>query len=422
MGIFSRNKTVAEPVLTRSHVVLADGAEPSAVGKGYTSFVREGYGGNGPVFSLVAFKAAALSQTRIAWVDANGDVTDDALPEVLRRPWPGGTTSALLKRMSIDASLAGTAFVRLSGNRLYRLRPDWVDFHIVEHGDGSWSLDGYLFWPKGRGSDREFIPLLPDEVAAWSPNPDPEHHLRGVSWLRPVATEADADNLMTHHKRKFFTNAATPNLAIKTEQELSDAQRELLQKQFEARYTGTDNAYKTILLEGGADLSVVGRDFEQMAFTNVQAAGETRLASAANVPPIAVGFVQGIQSSTYSNYGQAMRRFNDLSWHPEADEAVSALATLFDQPDGRTLAVDSRRVPFLQQDAQDEAAIVKEQALTIESYIRAGYTAVSAVAAVVSGDPSKLVHTGLFSVQLQPPGTEMDNTVTDQGDGTDVGQ
>ena len=52
----------------------------------------------------------------------------------------------------------------------------------------------------------------------------------------------------------------------------------------------------------------------------------------------------------------------------------------------------------------DAAEILSREALTIESLIRAGWEPDSARDAVTSGDFSRLQHTGLYSVQLQPPG------------------
>ena len=45
------------------------------------------------------------------------------------------------------------------------------------------------------------------------------------------------------------------------------------------------------------------------------------------------------------------------------------------------------------------------EAQTIRTMIDSGFEAQSATDAVVSGDFSKLKHTGLFSVQLQAPGS-----------------
>lgn len=415
MGVFDRLTrgyfAAPEQRLHQASIVMDTMGGVTESAHDFLSFAHEGYAGNGPVFTLVSFKATALGQTRVAWRNIEtGDPVARPLPRQLTDPWPQASMSDLFANMSVHASLAGTAFVRRAGDNLYLLRPDWVDTVIPIRDDGTWFLEGFVYWPQGRHKGEPLL-LGADEVRVYAPNPDPMSHVRGQSWLGPVAREADADTLMSRHKIKFFQNAATPNMALVVERELSPEQREMLTDQFQSRFSGWGNAYKTVLLEGGADLKVVGSDFEQMAFTNVQAAGETRLASAANVPPIAVGFVQGIQSATYSNYAQAMRRFNDLSWAPEAHKALDTIKPLLDPVPGLELVVDTRHVPFLQQDAKDEAEILKEQATTIESYIRSGYTADSAVSAVVTGDPTKLVHTGLFSVQLQPPMPDGPSTI-----------
>jgi hypothetical protein len=53
---------------------------------------------------------------------------------------------------------------------------------------------------------------------------------------------------------------------------------------------------------------------------------------------------------------------------------------------------------------------------TITGLVRDGFTPESAIAAVQASDWSLLSHTGLLSVQMQPPGTELGKgavTVTD---------
>jgi hypothetical protein len=52
----------------------------------------------------------------------------------------------------------------------------------------------------------------------------------------------------------------------------------------------------------------------------------------------------------------------------------------------------------------DAANITNVQAATIANLVKEGFTADSAKAAVVAGDMTLLKHTGLLSVQLQPPG------------------
>ena len=61
--------------------------------------------------------------------------------------------------------------------------------------------------------------------------------------------------------------------------------------------------------------------------------------------------------------------------------------------------------PFLRWDAEKESQIRASDAATIRTLVDGGYDPKTVVAAVKSGDWSKLVHTGKLSVQLQEPGT-----------------
>jgi hypothetical protein len=65
---------------------------------------------------------------------------------------------------------------------------------------------------------------------------------------------------------------------------------------------------------------------------------------------------------------------------------------------------DTRDISFFRQDEQAEAEVRSKDAITIRQLIDAGYTAESIVAALAGADWSLLEHSGLFSVQLQPPG------------------
>jgi hypothetical protein len=165
-------------------------------------------------------------------------------------------------------------------------------------------------------------------------------------------------------------------------------------------------------LGGGADVTVVGSDFKQLDFGSVQGAGETRIAAAAGVPPVIVGLSEGLKAATYSNYGQARRRFADGTIHPLWQNAAGSFGHLIRPPGGSTsgavrLWYDARDVPFLREDAKDAAEIQGVQSRTIRTLVDAGYTPESVMAAVTASDWTLLVHTGLFSVQLQAPGAHV---------------
>jgi hypothetical protein len=78
---------------------------------------------------------------------------------------------------------------------------------------------------------------------------------------------------------------------------------------------------------------------------------------------------------------------------------------LFPPPPGSRLWYDARDVAFLRDDAQDVAAIQQAEATTIRTLIDAGHDPASVVSAVLANDWAALRHSGLFSVQLQTPGS-----------------
>src|SRR5690349_6322554 len=120
---------------------------------------------------------------------------------------------------------------------------------------------------------------------------------------------------MTEHKQKYLEKGATPNMVISYPPEIEAAQIREFREKLNAEHGGSRNAYKTLHLGMGADLTVVGDHMQQIDFRPVQGAGETRIAAAANVPPVIVGLSEGLQAATYSNYGQARRRFADGTMH-----------------------------------------------------------------------------------------------------------
>jgi intein/homing endonuclease len=106
--------------------------------------------------------------------------------------------------------------------------------------------------------------------------------------------------------------------------------------------------------------------------------------------------------------------------------AATSLETICPPPPGAHLWPDTR-IPFMRDNATDIAAIQAQEATTLNTLVTAGYTPESAVAAVQNNDLSLLVHTGLTSVQLLPPGkTSSDSAapdpaaVEDPGDGAQV--
>lgn len=390
----------------------ADGDGAERIGSDFASFVGSGYKANGIVFGLILARMSLFSEGTFAFqrYTDKGIFSTPALG-ILEEPWPNGSTGELLARMEQDVSLSGNAFIRLvpTAGRLERWRPDLVDIlSNVTRVDWSTSYSdvvGYVYHRHGRASGRPADFATPDELAHWSPIPDPSAQHKGMSWLTAVVREVNADQQMTTHKDRFFKNAGTPNAWIKIAGKLTNKDRERLRRELELRHAGVENAGKTLIIDGGADYTTIGHSFEQMAFAAVQAAGENRIAVAANVPGIVAGLKEGLSAATYSNYEQAMRRFADLFGRPQWRSAAAALSRLVDVPGGSRLIVDVRDIAALKEGEKDRAEIFQKRAATVTNLVQQGFTPESATAAVTAGDLSLLQHTGLYPTTLIPPGS-----------------
>jgi HK97 family phage portal protein len=388
----------------------------------FAGYVQGAYKSNGVVFACMLARLLLFTEARFQYQRLKdgrpGDLYGTPALRLLERPWQGGTTGDLLARMLQDADTAGNGYVTMIGDELVRLRPDWVSI-ILEprmHPNGGqvgFRRSGYLYTEGG--GDGDPVPLLASEVAHFAPVPDPLAIYRGMSWLTPVIREIQADSAATRHKEKFFENGATPNMVVRLSDKITPEQFEAFKAKAEAKYRGVENAYKTMYVGGGADVTVVGADMKQIDFKATQGAGETRIAAAAGVPPVIVGLSEGLQAATYSNYGQARRRFADGTMRPLWRNVAASLEVLVPPGDASSrLWYDDRDIAFLREDQADAATIQSTKAQSIKTLLDAGYEADSVVAAVTANDFSLLVHSGLFSVQLQPAGADQAPAGADQ--------
>lgn len=382
------------------------------IGSAFVSMAQAAYASNGIVFACLLVRQLAFSSVRFQWQmfqsGRPSKVYGDLRLGLLEKPWPGGTTQDLLARMIQDADLSGNAFVVRDGSELVRLRPDWVDIVVGSRAGAGGRIIGYAYYEGGRGTQTPTMIFTPEEVAHFAPTPDPLASYRGMSWLTPIIREIQADKQMTIHKGNYLTQGATPNIVIKHPVGATQEAVERFARMVNEKHAGYANAYKTMNLYPGADLTVVGSDMKQMDFKTVQGAGETRIAAAARVPPVLAGFSEGLSGSSLNqgNYQAARRAFADGTMHPLWSNAAGCLQNLMGAPmrPGERLWYDASSVPLLREDEKDLAEIQQKQAATISTLIAAGFDPPTVIEAVDGNDWRLLTHTGMVSVQLMPPG------------------
>lgn len=420
------------------HQTLA-GESTERPANNFEGLAQQAYAANGVVFSVMLVRQLVFSSVRFRWQRMRDGMPSDTFGtkelSLFENPWVGGTTQDLLSRMIQDADLAGNSYWVRRQDELVRLRPDWVEIvgtkrymnsHPVRErnrggGQVGWEKKGYIYTEGGINSGNEPVPFLVSEVAHFAPIPDPLAVFAGMSWLTPIIREIQADQAMTKHQRKFFDNGATVNMVVRHDPSASLEKIKNFKEMMQDQHGGVDNAYKTLHLYPGADITPVGANLKEIDFKEVRGGGETRVAAAGGVPPVIVGLSEGLAAATYSNYGQARRRLADGTVHPLWQNAAGSLGNVLSSPGSDTrLWYDATDVPFLREDEADAADIQKTEAETINSLITAGYEPTSVVKAVAASDWRLLDHTGMYSVQLQKPGaTDGAEKANDPGGSSD---
>jgi phage portal protein BeeE len=265
-------------------------------------------------------------------------------------------------------------------------------------------LAGYLY----RSSPQDpGVFYDPTQIAHYKPYPDRLNRFVGMSWLNPCLPDVEADVQITAHKRTTLTDGAQIPYVVTFDRDISKESFLEFVANYRTNHEGASNAGKTLFLGPGSDLKTVGQTFENLAIKATQGAGETRIAADAGVPPIIVGLSEGLEAATYSNYGQARRAFIDATLRPLWRFFASALQSVVEVPAGARLWYDDRDIPFLREDLKDVADISQTDAITTKAYIDAGFHPDAVIDAVTARDLRRLTgqHSGLYSVQLQPPGT-----------------
>lgn len=394
----------------------------------FADYLQGGYAGNSVIFGLSSVRMRVFSEGRFQFQRLRngrpGDLFGNTDLALLERPWPGGTTGDLLSAMLLHADFAGNAFVVKRGDRLVMLRPDWVQLVLgdlgyddgIQSGGIAYETLGFLYYQGGVGRATTPIRFSVEEVAHFMPQPDPRVPYNiGMSWLTPVIREIQADTAATTHKLRFLENSATPNLAVSLPKEITPDQFNAFVERMESKHTGPQNAGRTLYTGGGADVTVIGANMQQLDFKVTQGAGETRLAQAAGVPAVVAGISEGLAGSSLNagNFGQARRQFADTTMSNLWRNVAGSLEQIIVTPSDARLWIDTRDISFLREDEKDEAEIQATQAGTIKALTEAGFEPDSILAAVQNLDWSLLVgqHTGLYSVQLQTPGSTKMPTV-----------
>ena len=361
------------------------------------AFAQQANSSSAIIFAAALVRMGLFSEARFQY-QAKDDkhlFGNETLAKLEEPFGPDTTTGDLLARMEQDRFLAGNAYIwdAPGEDRLIRLRPDWVTIvsEVVHTGGGGWYRRVIGYWwepPKGVLDKGTGFMVPAEECVHWAPIPDPAADFRGMSPLTPAMRDVQGDDGMTTYKIRYLRNNASPNVYIKYAQKLQPATVDSIRERLNARYGGPDNAGRGIILDQGADITLVGNSLSQMDFSGVAAVGTERILAACEVPGVLVG-LEPLRGAG-RGYQESMQKFANIWARPAWRSACGALGKLVDVPSGNRLWFDTSDIAALQDGEMErgQAALVRAQALL--ALVQAGYTHESAIAAVDAMDLSQL--------------------------------
>jgi HK97 family phage portal protein len=127
-------------------------------------------------------------------------------------------------------------------------------------------------------------------------NPDPSRPYYGRSIVRASAQTLDTEYQMKEWNRRFFANNARPSLIFKTNEALTDEAYERWKAQFRDENTGTENAYKPLLIEGG-DAQPYMLNQQDLDFLNSRKFSRDEILAMWRVSPGIIGSVENVNRS-----------------------------------------------------------------------------------------------------------------------------
>lgn len=121
--------------------------------------------------------------------------------------------------------------------------------------------------------------------------PDPEEPYKGKSIVAAAASAIDTDEKAKRYNRQFFANAARPSMLVEAEKQMSDLAYKRWKQQLNELYTGEFNAYKPLLLEGGATAKPFALTQKDMDFLSGRKFSMDEILAMFGISPAMLGMI-----------------------------------------------------------------------------------------------------------------------------------
>lgn len=277
--------------------------------RNYESFAKEAYGKNVVAYQAINRIADAIASVHLGVYRGDTELVDHPLITLLERPNTLQSYSDYVRAKVSFLMIAGNGYeerfmVGREVKELYQLRPDRMK--IVPSSNGIPSAYEYTLgqnkvrWemdPRTLTCDVRHLKLF-----------NPLNDWYGMSPIEAGSYAIDQNNEAMNWMQALLQNSARPSgaLTVKDSGTLSDENFNRLKAQIEEQYSGSSNAGRPMLLEGGLDWQQMGLSPTDMGIIEAKFSSARDVALAFGVPPQLLG-IPG--DNTYSNYAEARLAF-----------------------------------------------------------------------------------------------------------------
>jgi HK97 family phage portal protein len=279
----------------------------------FHALTRDGYQRNSVVFACVSAHAFAFPEPPLLVYDGEGD-RGSALPrhplrKLLRMPNPIMGEAELMLTTAAWLAIGGNAYwhkVRGRAGQVVELWPYHAGSMRPVPGGPTW-VERYEFTVDGG----TWTPVPAEDVVHFKwPAPDPAQPWQAQPPLQAAAADVDTDNEITRYLFALLKNDAIPRtiVTVPSDRFMTDDEVRRTKDQFRERYGG-DRRGDVAIVEGGAAVTRLGLNLEELAFDALHRIPETRITAAFRVPAILAGVGAGLERATYANYQEARRAF-----------------------------------------------------------------------------------------------------------------
>lgn len=304
--------------------------------RNYEMFAREGYIKNVVGYKCVSMLARSASSVKLIVYDkkTNKKIENHPLELLLNNPNPTQNGYEFFESLYSYKLLSGNTYIQAilldknifkNPKELFILRPDRMTIII----DNNSSIP-YAYKYKVNNNEKIFYvdKITGNAEILHIKNFNPINDWYGLSPIEAASYSIDQHNEASKWNQSMLQNGARPSgaLIVKGNGDdsafLTDEQFSRLKKQLNEEFSGTENAGKPLLLEGGLEWMEMSLSPSEMNFLEMKNSCARDIALAFGVPSQLLG-IPG--DNTYSNLMEARLSMWEETIIPMIDNVVDAL-------------------------------------------------------------------------------------------------